>query len=197
MKDFDHLLSVWQAQPKPDKLSVDDVLKQVKKGMGSLSRKLMMNIISMGLAAAAIFIVMLFFAFKYPTTYAGILIILSTMVIYTWFMIRDYRLLNQHDATMSPSDYLQSLKEYQRGRAKVFGWMYYLYVLLLTIGLSLYFFEVLSYATLKFQLMACGLTAVWLLFCTFYLKDRIFKNEQDKLNLMIDRLIRLQGQFEG
>ena len=29
MKDFDHLMSVWQEQPKKDQLSVDDVLKQV------------------------------------------------------------------------------------------------------------------------------------------------------------------------
>jgi uncharacterized protein YfbU (UPF0304 family) len=36
MKDFDHLMSVWQAQPKQDQLSVDEVLKQVKKGYALL-----------------------------------------------------------------------------------------------------------------------------------------------------------------
>jgi len=196
MKDFDQLLSVWQKQPVPAQLSVDNVLKQVKKGIGNISRKLMLNIISMALSAAVIFAGMLFFAFRYWTTYTGILIILSTMVIYTYIMVRDYRLLNKHDATMSPAAYLQSLKEYQRARSTLFGWMYYLYVLLLSIGLGLYFFEVLSYASLKFRLLACGLTAAWLLFCTFYLKDRIFKNEQNKLDQLINRLIRLQNQFE-
>jgi ribosomal protein S18 acetylase RimI-like enzyme len=37
MKDFDHLMSVWQGQPKQDQLSVDDVLKQVKKGIRSIT----------------------------------------------------------------------------------------------------------------------------------------------------------------
>lgn len=32
MKDFDHLMSVWQGQPKQEQLSVEETLKQVKKG---------------------------------------------------------------------------------------------------------------------------------------------------------------------
>jgi hypothetical protein len=48
MKDFDHLMSVWQEQPKKDQLSVDDVLKQVKKGMSAMSRKLFWGIVLMG-----------------------------------------------------------------------------------------------------------------------------------------------------
>ena len=33
MKEFEHLMSVWQGQPKPGRLSVDEALKQVKKGI--------------------------------------------------------------------------------------------------------------------------------------------------------------------
>jgi hypothetical protein len=196
MKDFDHLLSVWQAQPKPDKLEVDHVLKQVKKGIGGLSRKLMWNIFSFVIATAGVFIVLLFFAFEYWTTYAGGFIVLLSMIVYTYFLVGDYRLLNKHDATMAPGDYLQSLQEYQRNRARMYGWMYYIYLLSLSVGLSLYLFEVLSSLSPKAKLIAYSLNVAWLLFTTFYLKDRIFKREQEKLNLMIDRLVRLQNQFE-
>jgi len=41
-----------------------------------------------------------------------------------------------------------------------------------------------------------GLTFVWIMFLTFYYKKRIFKNEEEKLNLIIEKLERLQGQFE-
>jgi hypothetical protein len=34
------------------------------------------------------------------------------------------------------------------------------------------------------------------LFLTFWYKKRIFKSEEEKLNLIIERLERLQGQFE-
>jgi uncharacterized membrane protein YciS (DUF1049 family) len=77
----------------------------------------------------------------------------------------------------------------------MYGWLYYIYVLLLSLGLSLYLYEVLQLLKPVTRFIAYGATIAWLLFCTFYLKDRIFKSEQDKLNLMIDRLVRLQDQF--
>ena len=196
MKDFEHLISVWQGQPKQEQLSVDEVLKQVKKGISSMSRKLLWNIAGMLFSLTGIFIVMLFFVFRALTTYLGITILMITMIVYVLMMIRDYKLIHKRDITINPSEYLEGLKEYQRNRATVYGWMYYLYVLLISIGLSLYFVEVLRNTSDQFKLVAYGLTAAWLLFCTFYLKNRIFKIEKEKLNLIIDRLERLQDQFE-
>lgn len=196
MKDFDHLLMVWQGQPKLEPAAVDEVLKQIKKGMRSLTTNLFWSITGMLLALVSIALVMLFFVFQSWITYAGIAVILSTMFTYVLMMIRDYRLINKQDFTINPTAYLESLKQYQKSRATIYGWMYYLYVLLLSIGLTLYFYEVLQSASATFKCMAYGLTAAWLLFCTFYLKGRIFASEQEKLSLMIDRLVRLQSQFD-
>lgn len=196
MKDFDHLMSVWQGQPKKDQLSVDDVLKQVKKGMGGLSRKLFWNITSMTISLAGLFLVMLFFVFNSWVTYLGMAIILITMILYVMMMVRDYRIIHKQDITVNPADYLQNLREYQKNRAEVYGWLYYVYVVLISAGLLLYFYEVLDGASTSFKIIAYTLTTAWLLFCTFYLKGRFVKSEQDKLNLMIDRLIRLQNQFD-
>jgi len=196
MKDFDQLMSVWQGQPKPDQLSVDDVLKQVKKGMNSMRRKLMWGIVSMGVSLGVVLGVMLFFVFRSWVTYLGIIIVSITILIYIVMLIRDYKLINSRDATINPTDYLQNLKEYQKHRAQIYGWIYYLYVFLLSIGLVLYFFEVLQNATKTFKIVAYGLSGLWLLFCTTYLRKRFVSNEQEKLGLMIDRLIRLQSQFD-
>ncbi|MDB5110296.1 MAG: hypothetical protein JWR67_1410 [Mucilaginibacter sp.] len=196
MKDFDQLMSVWQGQPKPDQLSVDDVLKQVKKGMNSMSRKLLWSIVSMSVSFILLLGVMLFFVFRSWTTYMGILIILITMILYILMMIRDYRLIHKRDATITPSDYLQSLKEYQKNRAEVYGWMLYIYVVLISIGMVLYFSEVFENASNAFKITAYSIIGIWLLFCTIYLRKRFVSNEQEKLNLMIDRLIRLQNQFD-
>jgi hypothetical protein len=76
MKDFDHLMSVWQAQPKKEHLSVDEVLKQVKKGIRSITSRLYWAIIAMIATLAWAFILMFFMAFKSPATTLGILIIM-------------------------------------------------------------------------------------------------------------------------
>lgn len=196
MKDFDHIMSVWQGQPKQDQLSVDEVLKQVKKGIRSITSQLYWGIVFMVGVLVLTFLILFFFVFQSWLTYVGISIMLVTMLLYAVMIIRNYRILNKHDATQNPTVYLQDLKDYQRNRAKIVGWFYYLYVLLISIGLSLYFVEVLKSATIYYKILVYGLTIIWILFLTFYYKKRIFKNEEEKLNLIIEKLERLQGQFE-
>jgi hypothetical protein len=196
MKEFEHLMSVWQGQPKHDKLSVDEALKQVKKGIRGMTSKLYWGIVAMITLIACAFIITFFFAFRSPATTVGILIILVTMLMYLSLIVRHYHILNKHDLTQNPTEYLNTLKEFQKNRSKVIGWFYYTYMLLISTGLALYFIEVLEKAPTYFKLITYGSTILWFLFITFYLKPRMFKNEEEKLNLMIDRLIRLQEQFD-
>ncbi|PAW94247.1 hypothetical protein CKK33_12420 [Mucilaginibacter sp. MD40] len=196
MKDFDHLMSVWQAQPPKEHLSVDEVVKQVKKGIRSFTTRLYWGIVAMIGTVAAAFILMFFMAFKSPATTLGILIILVAMAMYLYIMVRHYHMLNKHDLTQNPTDYLDSLKQYQKDRSRTVSWFYYIYILLLSAGLAMYFVEVLETASVGFKITTYGLTAIWFLFTTFYIKPRMLKNEEEKLNLMIDRLERLQQQFD-
>ncbi|MFD2872119.1 hypothetical protein ACFS5N_06555 [Mucilaginibacter ximonensis] len=196
MKDFDHIMSVWQDQPKKDQLSVDDVLKQVKKGVNSLSRKLFWNITIMGITLSGILAVMLFFVFNAWQTYLGIVIILATVLLSLLVMLRDYRIISKHDITINPAAYLQDLKEYQRNRSKLYGRLYYIYVLMMSTGLFLYFMEVLQSSSTMFKVVSYTVYVAFILFSTFYIRRQFVKNEQEKLNLIIDRLTRLQNQFD-
>jgi len=195
MKDFDHLMSVWQGQPKQDQLSVDEVLKQVKKGMRGITNQLYWGIVAMVAVLGLTFIITVFFAFQW-LTYVGLLIMLITMLLYAVLIVRNYRILKKHDATLNPNEYLQDLKEYQKNRAKIAGWFYYIFVMLISLGLALYFVEILRNASTAYRAAVYSFTIIWFLFLTLYYKKRIFKNEEEKLNLMIERLERLQGQFE-
>ncbi len=196
MKDFDQLMSVWQGQPKQDQLSVDDVLKQVKKGISGISQKLLWNIGSMLITLWAIVAMMLFFVFQSWVTYLGMGILIMTILLYALMMIRDYRIISKQDITINPADYLQSLKEYQYNRAKVYGWMYYAYVILISAGLLLYFYEVLESMSTTFKVLVYTSYSALILISTFFIRERFVKSEQEKLSQMIDRLSKLQGQFD-
>jgi hypothetical protein len=195
MKDFDHLMSVWQGQPKQEQLSVEETLKQVKKGVRSITSQLYWGIVAMVVMVALTFIITIFFVFQW-LTYVGLFIMLLTMMAYAARIIRNYRILSKHDATQNPTDYLQDLKEYQKDQAKIAGWFYYLYVMLISLGLSLYLVEILNSASIYYKIGFYTFTVIWILFLTFYYKKRIFKSQEEKLNLIIDRLERLQEQFE-
>ncbi len=196
MKDFDHIMSVWQTQPKRDQLSVDEALRQVKRGMGSLNKKLLIGIICLLIGSVAVAAVMLFLVFQSWLTYLGMGIILCTMLLYMFVMIKDYKLIATKDVTTHPVEYLQSLKEYQRRRSDLYGWLLYIYLMLISVGLSLYLYEILAYLSPVLKYSFYAFTIIWLLYVAFFLKNRIFQLEQEKLNLMIDRLVRLQDQFD-
>jgi len=196
MKDFEHLMSVWQEQPKRDQLSVDETLKQVRRGVRSMASQLYWGIMAMAAVLGLTFVILFFFVFQSWLTYVGIFTMLITMLLYAVMSMRNYRILKRRDATLNPNEYLQDLKEYQRNRTKITGWFYYFYLLLISLGLSLYFVEILQNAPLLYKIAVYGITIIWFLFLTFWYKKRIFKNEEEKLNLMIERLERLQGQFE-
>ena len=196
MKDFDHLMSVWQGQPKRDQLSVDEVLKSVKKDIRGLTGKMYWGIISIAALIACCFAVMFFLVFKSWTTYVGLLIILVTMLMYISLIVRNYRILNKQDMTINPTEYLNGLKEYQKSRSKLVGWFYYIFILLISAGLGLYFVEILENSSTTSKILIYGTIGIWFIFITLYLRPRIFKYEEEKLSLMIDRLERLGNQFE-
>src|ERR1700716_830241 len=168
MKDFEHLISVWQGQPKQEQLSVDEALKQVKKGIRGITNQLYWGIVATVAVLVLTFVIMFFFVFQSWLTYVGIFTMLITMLLYAVMTIRNYRILNKRDSTLNPTEYLQDLKEYQKNRAKITGWFYYLYLLLISAGLSLYFVEILQNASTFYKIAIYSITIIWFLFLTFY-----------------------------
>jgi len=196
MKNFDHLLSVWQEQPKLPKLSVDDVLKQVKKGINKLGIRVLWSIISISVAIATTAGLTLFAVFEKRLSYIGLFVLLIGMIVYLVLQIGDYRTIARHDLTLNPGAYLNSLKEYQKRRAYLYGRFYYAFVLMICVGISLYTVEVLNNKPFIFRVIYYAVCTAYILFCTFYLKDKLIQREEKRVSYLIERLERLEEQFE-
>ncbi|RKR83459.1 hypothetical protein BDD43_3668 [Mucilaginibacter gracilis] len=197
MKDFEHLMTVWQGQPVKEQLSVDEVLKQVKKGMGSLRFKTLQGIIGISVALAVTAIALLFAVFTSWASYIGLITLIIGMSIYLSLQIGDYRTISSHDPTIDPVKYLDTLKIYQKRRAYLYDKFYYIYAVIITIGVGFYAVEVLEDKPLMVKLVYYSLTAAFIIFCSLFLKDKIIKSEKEKVSLLIEKLERLQEQFEG
>lgn len=195
MKNFEELSSLWIEQPKAAQVPADTLLKQVKKGTSALNRKLVWGIGMMAATFTMMIILFLFFLFNSWLTYAGILIVMSTILVYGLMMYRDYKLIAAHDPTTEVSVYLEKLKIYQTGRTRVNGIMLYVYTILLTLGLSLFMIEILKSLSLIFEITIYLICIGWILLVMFYWRKRIIKNEQEKISEIIERLERLKKQF--
>ncbi|EHQ25135.1 hypothetical protein [Mucilaginibacter paludis] len=197
MKDFEHLMTVWQNQPVKEQLSVDEALKQVKKGMSGLRLKTMQGIIGISIALAVIVISLLFAVFTSWASYIGLLALIIGMSIYLSLQIGDYRTISSHDPTIDPVKYLDTLKIYQKRRAYLYDRFYYIYAAIITIGIGFYTVEALEGKALLVKLVYYALTTAFIVFCSLFLKDRIISNEKEKVKLIIEKLERLKDQFEG
>jgi len=197
MKNFEELSSLWTTQPQAEQIPADTLLKQVKKGTLALNRKLLWSILIMAATFIFTIVLFLFFLFNSWLTYVGIFIVMSTVLIYAILMYRDYRLIASHDPTTEVNSYLEKLKIYQTSRTRMYGKMYYVYTLLLSLGLGLFLIEVLKSASIFLETATYALFLGWILFVTFYGRKRIIKTEQEKISEIIGRLERLKGQFRN
>lgn len=196
MKNFDELSSLWTKQPHNEHINVETILKQVKKGTTALNKKLLWSVLIMATAFILMIVLFLFFLFNSWLTYAGIFITMSTILIYGILMFRDYRLLASHDPTTEVNIYLEKLKIYQTSRANRYGKMFYVYSILLSLGLGLFLIEVLRPASLFLEVATYTIFLGWILIVTFYWRKRIIKTEQKKISEIINRLERLKEQFQ-
>lgn len=196
MKDFEHLLSVWQEQPKQPRLSVDDVLKQVKKGVNKLGIGVLYGIISISVAIVFTSGLTLFAVYERRLSYIGLFVLLFGMIAYLILQIGDYRTITRHDVTLNPAAYLKSLKEYQTRRAYLNGRFYYVFALIICLGVSLYTHEVFLNKLLIFRILYYIFCGGIFLYTTFFLKDKFIQREEKRVSYLIERLERLEGQFE-
>lgn len=150
------------------------------------------------MAATFIFMIVLFLFFLFNSwlTYVGILIVMSTVLIYGILMYRDYQLIASHDPTIEVNIYLEKLKKYQTSNLRISELMYYVYTVLLTLGLSLFLIEILKPVSVLIEITAYTLLFGWILYVTFYWRKRIIKTEQEKISGIIERLQRLKSQFQ-
>ena len=195
MQAFDQIQQLWQKHEVEVKVSADEMLQQVKKEVNGLKLKSALNILGMLASFIAIAALWIFFHFESWTTHVGISITIIAIGVYTLILYRDYRLISKTDFTAHPHEYLNNLKTYQLNRFKLYNSLYWFYMIALSLGLLFYFVEILSHFTTVQKVLAIGLTALWMLFCSTILRKAVMSREKERIALLIEKFERISGQI--
>jgi len=196
MQEFDHIQSLWDTHKVEVKISSDEMLSQVKKDVGSIRTRSVLNIAGMILSFIAIAALWLFFDFKSWTTHAGLTITITVIAVYTFILYRGHKLIAQNDFTAHPKEFLSSLKNYQLDRFKLYNRLYWIYAVALSFGIVLFFFEMLSYYSFWKQCLIVGLTFGWIFFCSTLVRKTALKRERERISLLIEKFERISKQFK-
>lgn len=195
MQAFDQIQELWQKHEVEVKVSADEMLQQAKKEVNGLKLKSALNILGMLASFIAIAALWIFFHFESWTTHVGISITIIAIGVYTLILYRDYRLISKTDFTAHPHKYLNNLKTYQLNRYKLYNSLYWFYMIALSLGIIFYFVEILAHFNLVQKVLAVGLTAIWILFCSTILRKAVMSREKERIALLIEKFERISGQI--
>ncbi|WP_406827146.1 hypothetical protein [Pedobacter sp. KACC 23697] len=195
MQAFDQIQELWQKHEVEVKVSADEMLQQAKKEVNGLKLKSALNIGGMLLSFIAIAALWIFFHFQSWTTHVGISITVIAIGVYTLILYRDYRLISKNDFTAHPNEFLNNLKTYQLNRYKLYNTLYWFYAIALSLGIIFYFVEILAYFNTIQKVIAIGLTALWIIFCSTILRKAVIKREKERIALLIEKFERISAQI--
>lgn len=196
MQEFDHIEALWAQHTVDVSISADEMLKQAKKEVSSMRTKSLLNIAGMALSFMAIAALWLFFDFQSWTTHVGISIIISAIAVYTIILYNNYRIIAKSDFTVNPNEFISSLKLYQLNRIVLYNRLYWFYAIALSLGMALYFFEILDHIQqLWVQIVSLVVSFGWMIFCSTLVRKAVIKKDKERIGLLIEKFERISGQF--
>jgi membrane protein YdbS with pleckstrin-like domain len=196
MRDFEALKNIWCNQVVLPKVSHDDVLKKVGETKKAYANKLLLEVLTMGIAIALLIILWLFLPARMWTTHAATIIMIVSCLYYLVYQIRDFTKINSTNSLIEkPEEYISYLKNYKQSRYNLNTKKYKVYALSLGIAFMLYFVEIAFTASVVITIIGAVATAAWFAFCYFVLMRNYIRKEESKIQNMIENLERLQKQF--
>lgn len=197
MQEFNHIEAIW-AQHKVDiKISADDMLKQVKKEVGSIRTRSILNILGMMASIVVLAALWILVDFQSVFTHIGLSIIVIAVTVYTFILFKNHQIISKTDFTADPSLFLQNLKSYQINRFSLYNKLYWFYIIALSLGMALYFLEIMPQLKAWVQASFVVLSFGWVIFCSTLVRKAVIKRDRERISLLIEKFTRLSEQFKG
>lgn len=196
MKDFNDLQNLWNQQisaPLPD---VNAILADAKKVQNALNKKITTQIIILVAVVVFILILMNVIPFKEATTFVGIGLMATTILLFS--AIRFYQViqLKKIDLTQNPRKLLGNLEQYYKFQNTVNTKYTLAYFILMNIAFALYFIEVLQPVAVFYKIIILAVYLAWMLFAFLYLGKKHKHKEQAKTQSIIDSIKAIEEHFE-
>lgn len=195
MQEFDHIEALWATHKVDINISADEMLKQAKKEVNSIRTKSLLNVFGMLFSLIAVG-ALWFFDFYSLTTHIGISIIILAIGIYTIILYNNYKVISKSDFTANPNEFIEKLKIYQLQRLNMYSKLYWFYAIALSLGMALYFFEILAHFNIWLQSLILILSFGWMIFCSTLVRKAVIKKDKERIALLIEKFERISKQFK-
>ena len=197
MKGFEEIQQLWQGQTPEPNVSVDTILKRVKRDRTAFARKLLWQSIAVGISILVILWIGITINFSTWTTYLALAIMAGCIVYYFGNQLRDYKGINRSSHLLAkPQDYIHYLRTFQQKRNRFNTRNYVVYEICIAGAFALYGVEMYFILPLLTFAGIVTFMVFWFLICHFVFMKQYIKSENTRIEEMIDNLERIKDQFE-
>jgi hypothetical protein len=166
---------------------IEELLSKIKK----LKREELIKLIGINILMLAtiafITLVWLYFEPQLVTTKIGIVLtvfgIIFYLIAYNSFISR-FRKINENQ---SNSEFLNAMIRHKERQKFLQARMLQIYFITLTLGVCLYLYEIVIQLDFPWTILAYSTTLIWISFSWLYLRPRVIKKEQGKLDKIINK----------
>lgn len=187
---------LWQAQKTTSNTDFKEIVLKAKHLQRRTRIKLLLS--NLLLFATMLFIIgiVLYFKPQMITTKIGTILVIIAIVMQIATATKLITVIKESDTQTSNAAYLNQLLIIKKKQAVLQSSIMAIYFILLGLGLALYMFEYVIRMTLLGGLLTYGITGLWIAFNWFYLRPKIIKKQQQKLNDSIAALENMNNQFK-
>ena len=197
MQEFNQIEALWAKHTVDVKISAEDMLKQAKKEVNSMRTKSLLNILGMCFSVLAMVMLWLFYDVQSWTTHVGISVIIVTILVFTIILYNNYKIISKVDFTVYPNEFIAKLKLYQLNRLAMYNRLYWFYTVALSLGMALYFIEILERMEFWMQTTTIVISFGWMIFCSTLVRKAVIKKDKERIALLIEKFERIGGQINN
>jgi|TARA_R110000868_G_scaffold233167_1_gene486890 hypothetical protein len=188
-----NLDELWAKQTvNPPKIG-ELFLKLAKIKRKNITKLIIVNILMIATIAFIIFI-WFYFEPKLTTTKIGIILTITGISTYLFAYNLLVPSLRETTQYQSNSEFLKSVIKLKERQKFLQSKMLQFYFVILTLGICMYLYEYVSQLNFPLAIFAYSATLIWIAFNWFYLRPRVIRKEQDKLNEIIEKFENISRQ---
>ncbi len=197
MKDFNEIQNLWNEQKTVQLPDVNSILADAKKVQRDLNSKIAIQICILVGVVIFILILMQVIPFKAATTFIGIGLMATTILLFS--VVRLYQVIQMKkiDLTKNPKLLLIDLEQYYQFQNTVNTKYTLLYFILMNIAFAFYFIEVLQPVPILYQVIIIAVYLLWMFFAFLYLGKKHKQKEQAKTQSIINAIKEVANQYDA
>jgi len=197
MKGFDEIQQLWQGQKREPNVSFDTILKRLKSERSALLGRLLWQSVAVGAATITALWIGITVNFSTWTTYFALAIMVGCIAYYFGNQLNDYRDISRNSHLLSkPQEYIHYLRRFQEKRNRFNTRNYQVYEACIAVAFILYGIEMYFILPIWSLIGIFIFVIFWFLICHFVFMKQFIKNENLRIEEMIDNLERIKNQFD-